>query len=125
MRSRPSLLFLLLTSLLLLVVAAATGAQEPPGRLDHYDPVSLNEMAMKKVREGDTGTAMLLLQRAVLLAPHESAIRRNLEMLQAWQAGQPLPSDAPPAPGATKALPVDAADASPPPFPLWPKRSAQ
>lgn len=115
---------LFFVSLLSVLFTAAAGAQEPP-RFDHYDPASLNELALKKVKEGDTGTALLLLERAILLAPHETAIRRNLEMLQAWKEGTPLPPDTPVAPAAANASPDEAADASLPPFPLWPKRSAE
>jgi hypothetical protein len=122
MSSRITLLF---AFLLPAVFAAAAGAQEPPARFDHYDPVSLNEMAMQKVREGDTGTAVLLLERAVLLAPHEGAIRRNLDLLKAWRDGKPLPEDASVAPAAANTSPADTGDAQLPPFPLWPKGAAE
>lgn len=125
MSSRITHLFALLLPAAFAAFTAAAGAQEPPARYDHYDPVSLNEMAMKKVREGDTGTAVLLLERAVLLAPHETAIRRNLDMLKAWRDGKPLPEDAPAAPAAATAASAGTGEARLPPFPLWPKGAAE
>lgn len=94
--------------------AASGGENALP--YDHVDPAALNEHALLKVREGDTGTAALLLERALLLAPHDARIRHNRDALRAALAGRRLP-------------PLPAEDASPasgnvalPPFPLWPKQ---
>lgn len=123
MRIRFSCLF---AAILLAIGPAAAG--NVPARYDHYDPARLNEFALQKLREGDAGTAAILLERAALLAPHDARIRRNLETLRAWQAGErpepgstvspAKPSMPPPSSGPETA----AAEDGLPPFPLWPKR---
>jgi hypothetical protein len=60
-----------------------------PRRFDPLNPAMLNEAAMQKVRNGDIGTAAILLERAVLLAPYDKRIRQNLQTLRAWQSGKP------------------------------------
>lgn len=94
-------------------------------RFDHYNPIALNERAMQDIREGDMATALILLERAVLLAPHEAGIRRNLDMLKAWRDGKmPSGSDAmTSAPTAASRVPDSGTTL--PPFPLWPKKVGQ
>lgn len=70
------------------VHAADTAA--PAMRYDHFNPVALNEFALQKVRDGDVGSALILLERANLLAPHDARIRRNLDMLRAQRDGKPF-----------------------------------
>lgn len=106
----------LIVSMLVLGHAAAA-AELHYGKYDHYDPARLNEFAARKMREGDPGTAMVLLERAALLAPHDVRIRRNLETLRAWQAGEPAVEEA----AGPARRPASAEDGLPP-FPLWPKR---
>jgi Flp pilus assembly protein TadD len=59
-------------------------------RYDHFNPVVLNEFALQKVRDGDVRSALILLERANLLAPHDARIRRNLDMLRAQRDGKPF-----------------------------------
>lgn len=89
-------------------------------RVDHYNPILLNEQAVRKVREGDIATAAVLLERAVLIAPHDARIRRNLATLRAWQSGQPEPVA--PVEPATASEPASGAIVELPPFPLWHKK---
>lgn len=105
--------------------AAVVHADEAQIRFDHYNPAALNERAVQDIRDGDTATALILLERAVLLAPHEAGIRRNLEMLKAWRDGQmPAGSDAA-TPAQTTASRVPDNGTTLPPFPLWPKKVGQ
>lgn len=66
--------------------------------IDHYDPVALNELAAARVRQGDTTTAWILLERAARLAPYDRRIARNLAVLRAFRAGVPAPAIAEPPP---------------------------
>lgn len=74
---------ILLSSLLSLALSSLAFAQTinvlP---YDHFDPVTLNEYAMAMLKAGDRTTALILLQRAVRLAPFDSRIAANLKVLQ-------------------------------------------
>lgn len=116
----------MLLSLAFAVPAAVRGADAAATlRYDHYNPVVLNEYALQKIREGDLGTAAILLERAVQLAPHEERIRQNLAALRAWQNGRPAAAatvkEMKEMPEAKDAQ-VMSTDAGMPTFPLWPKR---
>lgn len=93
----------------------------PQLRYDHVDPVTLNEFAVRMIREGDTSTGWILLERAARLAPHDQRILHNLREVRAFRAGEPAPAVHPVAPAAQHALPVgDAGDMVPPEPPaLW------
>lgn len=85
----------LLLSLGLLFACASNAAHAadtaaPSMRYDHFNPVVLNEFALQKVRDGDVRSALILLERANLLAPHDARIRRNLDMLRAQRDGKPF-----------------------------------
>ncbi|HEY5800154.1 MAG TPA: hypothetical protein VIT92_08030 [Burkholderiaceae bacterium] len=96
---------------------------------DPYNPYALNEQAMQAVRDGKLGLARILLERAVVIAPHDARLRRNLDALRDHQEGRaPLV-----AAGAAVTAAAPAADAAPPaaagasragsgepPVPLWP-----
>jgi Flp pilus assembly protein TadD len=75
-----------------LFLSCRFAAAEVPSaqRFDHTNPVHLNELALQKVKQGELGTAIILLERASLLAPHEARIQRNLQVLRAWQNGNRL-----------------------------------
>lgn len=101
---------------------AVAAAASPP--YDHYNPVVLNQYAVQKIREGDFSSARIMLERAHLLAPHETRIERNLRTLRQLQtAGQKSYQ--------LVILPVNAQDAQMsaetvssevdvlPPYPLW------
>lgn len=49
---------------------------------DHYDPLILNEHALRLIRQGDADTAKILLQRAVRLMPDNQTILYNLQLLE-------------------------------------------
>ena len=112
----------LLFSSATLLAADGMHAAEGLPRFDHYDPVVLNEHALDKIGKGEVGTAAILLERAVLLAPHDTRIRRNLETLRATQAGvrlgSPGISEAPPPPAPLPMQP-EPATAPVPPVPFW------
>lgn len=52
---------------------------------DHTNPPALNEYAVARVKEGDTATALILLERAARLSPGDERIRHNLEVLREWK----------------------------------------
>ncbi|HJW25039.1 MAG TPA: hypothetical protein VJ576_09090 [Rhodocyclaceae bacterium] len=98
--------------LILACLRAAAGAEPPP--YDHYDPVALNEQAVRAARDGDETTALILLERAVRIFPQDRRIAANLETLRAWREGRPRPARPrpPPAPAARTEPPEPPA--------LWP-----
>lgn len=69
---------------------AATPPWEAPRRFDHFQPAQLNQAAAEQLRDGDDATALILLERAALLAPHEPTIAANLAELRAFRKA-PLP----------------------------------
>lgn len=85
---------------------------------DHYDPLILNEHAVRLLREGDDGTAEILLQRALRLAPGNRVIRHNLQLLEGSDTQQ-----APEPPQSTAAMPQAAPSGllPEPPAP-WPEK---
>lgn len=102
--------------------AANPGAQRR--RFDPLNPAMLNEAAMQHIRDGDVGTAAILLERAVLLAPYDKRIRQNLQTLRAWQSGKPMPAAAgqkpeAPAAGTDKPTGDDAGGPASMPVPIW------
>lgn len=66
----------------------------PVWAVEHYDPELLNQRAAALAREGEVGTAEILLERAALLAPGDERIARNLKEIRAHQEGMPLPRKA-------------------------------
>lgn len=104
--------FLVLFVLLFAGLRAAGGA-EPPA-YDHYDPVALNEHAVRAARDGDETTALILLERAARIFPQDRRIAANLETLRAWREGRPRPARPSP-------RPAPAVRTEPPEPPaLWP-----
>jgi tetratricopeptide (TPR) repeat protein len=65
--------------------AAAAQSYSELVRLNPFDPVALNNMAVAKAAAEDYQSAAELLTRAVRLAPHRADIRENLSNLQSWQ----------------------------------------
>lgn len=57
---------------------------------EHYDPIALNESAIAYIREGNLGTALILLERAARLDPYNERILSNLRELKAQMKGTPL-----------------------------------
>jgi hypothetical protein len=110
------------------------GSAPPPDQLpfDHYDPVVLNEYAVAKLRAGDDATALILLERAALLAPHDPRITRNLALLRAVRNGTDppaFPSTSAPARAAGSGdagiAPVAPARPLPEPPPAWDDKTQQ
>lgn len=67
---------------------------------EHYDPAYLNQAAMAALAIGERGTAVILLERAAVLAPQNTLIRDNLAALRQGGAirvmqGVPLRATAP------------------------------
>ncbi len=55
---------------------------------DHYHPEALNEAAMDALVQGDMGTARILIERAMRIAPGNGSIEHNRQMIvRAQQEG--------------------------------------
>lgn len=86
-------------------------------RINPFDPVALNNLAVVKAAHGDYLTALDLLRRAVGLAPHRRDIADNYERLRAW-----TDSHGPVVAGSLDAMrkyPLVSANIPPEPPPLW------
>lgn len=57
---------------------------------DHYQSAELNRAALDAIRHGDTMTALILLERAVRLAPQDKSLQHNLTELRADTQQEPL-----------------------------------
>lgn len=79
-------------------------------RFDHHDPAALNEEALRRLKVGEGGTALILLERAATIVPNNETIRRNLYAVRAYLARPgSLESSAkpiPPPPETPAALPL-------------------
>lgn len=53
-----------------------------------FSPVALNNLAVSRAREGDSHTAMALLDRAYQLAPENGVIDENRAQLRRWLSNQ-------------------------------------
>jgi tetratricopeptide (TPR) repeat protein len=71
----------------------ALAAGDPQSAAQHFttalrqapdDPALLNNLATARALLGDTGGALELLRRAVVLAPAREDIRANLQVLSEW-----------------------------------------
>ncbi len=74
--------------------AAAVQSYSDLLRLNPFDPVALNNLAVAKAAAGDYRAAFDLLTRAVRLVPNRVDIRENLANLQKWMdsySGVPNP----------------------------------
>ena len=105
--------------------AEEAGREAPRLAHDHYDPVLLNESAIACVRQGDFGTAAILLERAARLAPHDPRLQRNAQVLRDFRKGSPEPDRA--SFPVARPVPAPILPARPPAIPaeppaLWPLR---
>jgi tetratricopeptide (TPR) repeat protein len=66
--------------------AAAAKSYAEVVRLNPFDPVAQNNLAVARAAAGDYQSALELLNRAVKLAPNRTDIRENLTGLQGWMA---------------------------------------
>jgi len=66
--------------------AAAVKSYAEVVRLNPFDPVAQNNLAVARAANGDYQSALELLTRAVRLAPERADIRENLTSLQTWIA---------------------------------------
>lgn len=66
--------------------AAAVQSYSEVVRMNPFDPVAQNNLAVARAANGDYQTAIDLLTRAVKLAPGRADIRENLTNLQGWMA---------------------------------------
>ncbi len=109
---------------LMLSCSLASAEETPAPQFDHTNPVLLNELALQKVKDGDVSSALILLERAHLLAPHEVRIERNLQTLRAWRQGGRIDSakevNAPLDTGQNPAKNLEAPSISD--YPLWSKK---
>lgn len=64
----------------------ASAALNEAVRLNPFDPVALNNLAVNYAAQGDYQNAVALLERAQRLAPNRSDIVNNLANLKAWMA---------------------------------------
>lgn len=88
-------------------------------RVNPFDPVALNNLAVVKAGQGRYEDAQDLLERASRLAPDSAEIRRNLERLTAWRGS--AAGDA----GADTPAEPDLSKLPPEPPPLWNRAPAQ
>ena len=80
-------------AVLLLLLQAGCAAPAPTAAVkrNHDEPAYLNEAAVAALASGDRGTALILLERATVLAPWNETIRSNLAALrQAIPSGPTL-----------------------------------
>ena len=66
--------------------ARASTALNEAVRLNPFDPVALNNLAVNYAATGDYQNAVALLERAQRIAPNRSDIVNNLANLKAWMA---------------------------------------
>lgn len=98
--------------------ARASATLNEAVRLNPFDPVALNNLAVNYAAQGDYQNAIALLERALRLAPNRSDIVNNLANLKAWMAQDS--QFAVGSRGAPQALNFPRAEDSPPEFPpLW------
>lgn len=73
-----------LCCVMLLMLQLACSTQVPPEavRREYYDPAYLNEAAIAALAAGERGTAVILLERAAVLAPQDVLIRDNLAAMR-------------------------------------------
>lgn len=98
--------------------ARASATLNEAVRLNPFDPVALNNLAVNYAAQGDYQNAIALLERALRLAPNRSDIVNNLANLKAWMAQDS--QFAVGSRGAPQALNFPRAEDSPPELPpLW------
>lgn len=85
---------------------------------DHYDPGALAEFAHERTREGDLGTARIMLARAARISPNDARIARAPG--EPGAARGPTAADASPAQAEPRS---PAAPLPPAPPPLWPAKT--
>lgn len=89
--------------------------------LHPYQPEAINRLALQWVQAGDPDTAIILLERALRIAPDRTDIRANLQRLQAGSRSVASAMAVPPpsaasTPAGTITSPLPA---------IWPRRSPQ
>lgn len=105
---------------------AATQSFNEALKINPFDPVLLNNLAVARAAQGDYQSALDLLQRAVRLAPRRSDIASNLRQLQGWLEAYGRPMNADPSGVSGSRLPAPSrpllatAPLLPEPPPLWP-----
>ena len=98
--------------------ARASATLNEAVRLNPFDPVALNNLAVNYAAQGDYQNAIALLERALRLAPNRPDIVNNLANLKAWMAQDSQFAIG--SRGAPQALNFPRAEDSPPEFPpLW------
>jgi hypothetical protein len=73
---------LLACSIVLILSGCAIQGTTLTVKREHYDPAYLNQSAMAALAVGDRSTALILLERAARLAPHDQQILDNLAVLR-------------------------------------------
>lgn len=96
--------------------AGAAERYQEQVRINPFDPVALNNLAVARAAGGDYQTALELLQRAARLAPKRRDIAANLANLQHWLDHD---RDRIAAPSASPLLAAPGAAVPPEPPPLW------
>lgn len=95
----------------------ATYEFEEALRVNPFDPVSLNNLAVAKAEQGDYHSAVELLSRASRLAPENYEVAANLARLRNWMNSEALAGVEPQGPAMPKS--ADWAALPPPPPALW------
>jgi hypothetical protein len=73
---------LLACSIVLILSGCAIQGTTLTVKREHYDPAYLNQSAMAALAVDDRSTALILLERAARLAPHDQQILDNLAVLK-------------------------------------------
>lgn len=73
-------------SLMLILISSGCTVLSPHPSLAHLQPDALNEAALTALAAGDRSTAIILLRRALRLAPSDSDIAENLRLAEQGNA---------------------------------------
>ena len=100
--------------------AGAIENYQEAAKINPFDPVALNNLAVARAAAGDYQAALDLLAKAIKLAPGRTDISENHRQLQSWMNDQLLggPSAAIRRPVAAQSSPQNFGIVSEPP-PLW------
>lgn len=99
-------------------VSGATQNFEQALKINPFDPVALNNLAVAKAEQGEFHEALDLLERAARLAPDNYEISANVVRLRDWTQNYALDSGVPGQ--AVQSLSSGGFDnLPPPPPPLW------
>jgi hypothetical protein len=71
--------------LCLLMPSLASGIFASSPEYHHSHPAELNEVALRRLANGSDGTALIMLERAAVLAPQEATIVNNRDAIRIYR----------------------------------------